>query len=93
MTGKGKYGGLKPYLFPRRSMGTRWKLSIWIPGQAGNEEGRETGMNAMDTCLRRYDIRKNDSEILKLGTGFRRYDWVLVQRKRSNFVKLILELL
>jgi len=28
----------------------------------------------MDTSLRRYDIRKNDPEISKLGTGFRGND-------------------
>ena len=31
---------------------------------------------------------KNDPEILKLGTGFRWYDVVLVRRKRSNIVKV-----
>jgi len=32
------------------------------------------GMNAMDTCLRRYDIRKNAPEISKLGSRLRGND-------------------
>jgi len=81
--------------FPRSCVGMQKSLQCRVvyPGMQSLPGYGSLGMNAMDTCLRRYDRRKNDPEKRNSGYRLSPVRRGLGRLASSNIARVILELL